>query len=75
MAKEIILSLSDSDDKAQLVESNFLSEFKQSFQIGKKDEKIFDSLVYSKEELLQLIGKSSVDDDQVILQAKKWNQH
>lgn len=69
--KKLYFSLSDSDDKAQLVESNFLSEFKQSFQIGKKDEKIFDSLVYSKEELLQLIGKSSVDDDQVILQAKK----
>lgn len=69
--KKLYFSLSDSDDKTQLVESNFLSEFKQSFQIGKKDEKSFDSLVYSKEELLQLIGKSSVDDDQVILQAKK----
>lgn len=69
--KKLYFSLSDSDDKAQLVESNFLSEFKQSFQIEKKDEKSFDSLVYSKEELLQLIGKNNVDDYQVILQAKK----
>ena len=69
--KKLYFSLSDSDDKAQLVESNFLSEFKQSFQIEKKDEKSFDSLVYSKEELLQLIGKNNVDDYQVILQEKK----
>jgi len=67
---KLYFSLSDSDDKAQLVESNFLSEFKQSFQIGKKDEAYYAPLIYSKQELLQLIGKNNSIDDEVIHYAK-----
>lgn len=69
--KKLYFSFSESDDKTKLVESNFLLEFKQSFKIGKKEEASFDSLIYSKEELLLLIGKTKDLDSQIVHQAEK----
>ena len=58
--KGLYLSHPLQDDKQELVESDFLREFTKHFNISNKDEADYSSSIYSKEELLKLIGRNSL---------------
>lgn len=59
--KRLYLSYPSGDSKKELVESNFLTSFRTLFDTGIKDSGEFDKYVYSKDELLYLIGKNRVE--------------
>lgn len=49
------------DDRKELVESNFLTEFTNIFEIRGKNENDYKNTVYSKEELLELMGRTGLE--------------
>ena len=55
--KSLYFTNSSHDVKKELVESNFLTEFLNIFEVADKSEKDFESTVYSKEELLEITGR------------------
>ena len=55
--KGLYLSHPSTDEKKDLVESNFLIEFKQLFELNTKSSEDYEDTIYSKEEMLRFIGK------------------
>lgn len=55
--KGLYLTNPSFDEKKELVESNFLTEFTSTFEVSGKSEKDYDQAVCSREELLALAGK------------------
>lgn len=56
--KELYLTYSQTDERKELVQSNFLKEFKRSFKIASKTKTDYDDRIFSRFELLKYIGKS-----------------
>jgi ATP-dependent helicase/nuclease subunit B len=56
--KGLYFSHPQSDDRKELVESNFLIEFKNTFEVSELTAKDFEDTVFSGNELLEYIGKS-----------------
>ncbi len=56
--KGLYLTHPVTDDKKELVESNFLIEFKNLFEVKKKTSEDYSGTIYSKEELLKHIGEN-----------------
>lgn len=77
MEKRLYLTYSSSSSKKELTESSFINDLAKLFQIKLKSESEFDSLIYSKEEMLKLAGKYGPEiikeniDKQRILTASK----
>jgi len=59
--KQLYLSYPVGDGKKELVESNFLTSFKASFNTSIKDSSEFSNYIYSKDELLYLAGKNRAE--------------
>ncbi len=59
--KHLYLSSPLYEDKAELVQSNFLTEFAGLFESAVKDESDYSGTLYSKEELLIYAGEAGVD--------------
>jgi ATP-dependent helicase/nuclease subunit B len=60
--KKLYLTYPRKEEKKDLVESNFLTEFSYLFDISEKTAEDYFNLIYSKEELLRLIGSSSMEE-------------
>ncbi len=56
-SKGLYLTYPLHEEKTELVESNFLSEFNSLFKVNLKTEKDYENNLYSKEELLKFAGK------------------
>ncbi|MCH7773070.1 MAG: exodeoxyribonuclease V subunit gamma [Bacteroidetes bacterium] len=56
--KGLYLTHPQTDERKELVESNFLQEFKVTFEIGEKTEEDYDDIIYSRLELLKYVGDS-----------------
>jgi len=56
--KGLYLSSALQEERQELAESNFISEFRKLFRIYDKNEKNFSSAIYSKEELLVFAGEN-----------------
>ena len=56
--KGLYLAHPQNDEKKELVESNFLIEFKKTFELNSKTSEDYDDTVFSKYDLLKLIGKN-----------------
>ncbi len=56
--KGLYLTHPSNDEKKELVESNFLIEFKNLFEVKTKSAEDYSDTIYSKEELLKYIGES-----------------
>lgn len=59
--KKLYLSFPQTDDKRDLVQSSFLLDFNSVFETKEISRKDFKDEIYSKEELLELLGKISAD--------------
>ena len=57
--KKLFLSFPQTDDKRELVQSSFLRDFNSLFETKKINKENFKDEIYSKEELLELLGKVS----------------
>jgi len=57
--KGLYLTHSQTDERKELVESNFLQEFKVTFEIAEKTEEDYDDKIYSRLELLKYVGDSA----------------
>lgn len=60
--KGLYFSHPQTDDRKELVESNFLIEFKNTFETTKLNENDFSDTIYSRNELLEYMGKSVNND-------------
>ncbi|MEJ2195421.1 MAG: exodeoxyribonuclease V subunit gamma, partial [Ignavibacteriaceae bacterium] len=60
--KGLYFSHPQTDDRKELVESNFLIEFKNTFETTKLNENDFSDTIYSGNELLEYMGKSVNND-------------
>jgi ATP-dependent helicase/nuclease subunit B len=56
--KGLYLTHPQTDERKELVESNFLQEFKVTFEIAEKTEEDYDDLIFSRLELLRYVGDS-----------------
>ncbi|MHB1686677.1 MAG: PD-(D/E)XK nuclease family protein [Ignavibacteriaceae bacterium] len=56
--KKLYLTVPLHEEKTEMVESNFLSDFTSLFKVKLKSEKDYDENIYSKEDLLVYAGKS-----------------
>ncbi|HSP88443.1 MAG TPA: 3'-5' exonuclease, partial [Ignavibacteriaceae bacterium] len=54
--KGLYLTYPLSEERKELVQSNFLTEFKNLFNVSEKTENDFKNIIYSKEEFLKLAG-------------------
>jgi ATP-dependent helicase/nuclease subunit B len=54
--KKLYLTFPSSEETKELVQSNFLTEFQNLFEINRKDESDYANVIYSKDELLKKIG-------------------
>lgn len=59
--KHLYLTYPLQEDKKELVESNFLSEFSNLFETGLKSEKDYSALIYSKEELMIYLSQNKFE--------------
>ena len=59
--KKLYLSYPQTDGKRDLVQSSFLQDFNSLFETKKINKENFKDEIYSKEELLELLGKLSVE--------------
>ena len=59
--KKLFLSYSQTDDKRELVQSSFLQDFNSLFEIKEIAKDNFKNEIYSKEELLEFLGKIPPD--------------
>ncbi len=57
--KQLYLSFPQTDDKRELVQSSFLQDFNSLFETKEISKEDFKNEIYSKEELLELLGKIS----------------
>jgi ATP-dependent helicase/nuclease subunit B len=64
--KGLYLTHPQTDERKELVESNFLQEFKLTFEISKKAEENYDDTIYSQLELLKYVGDSVIRKDDKI---------
>jgi ATP-dependent helicase/nuclease subunit B len=55
--KKLFLSFPQTDDKRELVQSSFLQDFNSLFEAKEISKEDFKNEIYSKEELLELLGK------------------
>ena len=60
--KRLYLTLPSNDEKKELVESNFLTEFTNLFGVSEKTEKDFEDTLFSREEVLEFIGNRGVEN-------------
>ncbi len=60
--KGLYLTFPMNEEKKELVESNFLTEFTSLFKCRNKDQQNYKDLIFSKEELLKLIGEVGVEE-------------
>ncbi len=58
----LYLTFPMNEEKKELVESNFLTEFTSLFKCKNKDQQNYKDLIFSREELLKLIGEIGVDE-------------
>jgi ATP-dependent helicase/nuclease subunit B len=58
--KGLYLTSPETDQKTELVQSNFLKEFFDLFETEKKNEKNYSETIYSKDELLKYLGEIGV---------------
>ncbi|MGB5892870.1 MAG: PD-(D/E)XK nuclease family protein, partial [Ignavibacteriaceae bacterium] len=56
--KGLYLTHPQTDERKELVESNFLQEFKVAFKLAEKTEEDYDDLIFSQLELLKYVGDS-----------------
>jgi ATP-dependent helicase/nuclease subunit B len=56
--KGLYLTHPQTDERKELVESNFLQEFKLDFKLHKKKEEDYDDVIFSRLELLKYVGDS-----------------
>lgn len=56
--KGLYLTHPQTDERKELVESNFLQEFKVTFEIVEKTEEDYDDIIFSRLELLKYVGES-----------------
>ncbi len=56
--KGLYLTHPQTDERKELVESNFLQEFKVTFEIAEKKEEDYDDIIFSRLELLKYVGDS-----------------
>ena len=69
--KGLYLTAPVQDERQELVESNFLKEFMKHFHLNYKDEKDYSSSVYSKEELLEFVGRTVLKDRDELIKVKE----
>jgi len=60
--KKLYLSVPLNDEKKELVESNFLTEFTNLFEISEKSEEDFKDTLFSKEEAIEFAGGKVADN-------------
>ena len=60
--KSLYLTLPSNEEKKELVESNFLTEFTNLFEVSEKTEKDFQDTLFSGEEVLEFIGQTGVEN-------------
>lgn len=72
--KSLFLSFSAKEEKKELTESSFISDLEKIFIIERKDEKEYDNLIYSKDELLktipyhnELLNSGMIDEERLNL--------
>jgi ATP-dependent helicase/nuclease subunit B len=56
--KGLYLTHPQTDERKELVESNFLQEFKVAFKLTRKTENDYDNIIFSRLELLKYVGNS-----------------
>jgi len=64
--KGLYLTHPQNDERKELVESNFLIEFKSAFKITAQGNKDYDDTIFSKYDLLKYIGKNNERIDEAI---------
>lgn len=60
--KKLYLTLPLNEEKKELVESNFLTEFTNLFEVSEKTEKDFAETLFSGEEVLEFIGDKGMEN-------------
>jgi len=73
--KGLYLTHPQTDERKELVESNFLQEFKLDFKLHKKKEEDYDDVIFSRLELLKYVGDSVRSNNTNILlpEEEKFN--
>jgi ATP-dependent helicase/nuclease subunit B len=71
--KKLYLSYPQTDGKRDLVQSSFLQDFNLLFDTGKISRDDFKDEIFSKEELLELLGKLSLEQRNRIILTKEVN--
>jgi ATP-dependent helicase/nuclease subunit B len=72
----LYLTHPQTDERKELVESNFLQEFKVVFKLTEKTEEYYDDIIFSRHELLKYVGDSVRNNHTNILlpeEEKKFN--
>ncbi len=59
--KKLYFSIPSSDDRKELIESNFLTEFTNVFEITEKIEKDYKDTLYARAEMLEYIGSNGAN--------------
>ncbi len=71
--KKLYLTYPSKEDKQELAVSNILTEFENLISVHEINETDYDSKIYSKEELLKLIGQIGIDEAKKIINETELN--
>ncbi len=69
--KKLYLTYPRRDDRKEFVQSDFLREFTNNFEVGSGDEQDYKDIIYTKEQLLTFIGKSGIEKAEQLVSLDK----